>query len=619
MGKRTAFARRQTRLLAALLTATALAHPARAEALRGALQGVAPSGIDLPAPVAPAKPGPFPDPPAPPADAASNPPMGMAGRERDPLPGTALRATSDEPAAPPVASGPPIRTAAASAAGRDKPARTPGAIAPAPVIRSVSPRPSAAHLRAASSASDGADFGADLDAGLPGLEGRAIPFGERLPDMRGPLARSLVLGELRRAGSPPPELGDIVGAIGDDSPSLPDNAGTGVADTVRSALVADDGLRASLARADAAGHGVARARGAMLPKITLEGTMGSRSPLTKWEEATYRTARAVLTVPVFASGANLASMRAARASADAAALTHLAEERVAVLEAATAHLDLHAAIAVERALAANTRGMVETLGVSRALFEAGEASLADVAVAEANLESSRGELAAGRQALERARIDYRVRTGRSAPASLRAPDTDDLVPADVERAVEAAMRGPDVEAGFRRADAARHDARAELGRAGPRIDLTASYGHSVDAIEEPDGAYDAALGVRLTVPIIDFETVPGVRQARARARASEYEARDAARDVERRVRNAHAGHAGAMAREASAGKRVEAMGRALEATRAEYHAGFRTVTDVVRARVGLARARIDLANAARDRHRAAYTVGVLVGKVSPAG
>ena len=544
---------------------------------------------------------------------------------RSPSPPPAIRRS---PASPSAAAPSPGRPPSGDVRSPSRPSaravpRSPARAAARPTDRAV----------AASADAAGAPAGAGGTATSPpprsplprSLATRPVPHGERLPGMRGVLARSLVLGELRRAGdaaSPgaPAGLGDIVGAIvgaiGEDA-DADARAETGVGDTVRAALVVDDGLRASLARADAAAHRVGAARGAMLPKLDLEASAGSRSPLTAWEEATYSTARAVLTIPVFASGANIATMRAARASADAAALSHLAEERVAVLEAATAHLDLHAARAVERALAANARGMVETLAASRALFAAGEASLADVAVAEANLESARGELAAGRQALDRARTEYRVRTGRPAPASLRAPDTDGLVPLDVERAVEAALRGPDVEAGFRRADAARHDARAALGRAGPRVDLTASYGHRIDAIEEPDGAYDASVGVRLTVPLIDFETVPDVRAARADARASEYAARDAARDAERRVRNAHAAHAGAMARQAAAQRRAGAMERALEATRAEYRAGFRTVTDVVRARVGLARARIDLANAARDRHRAAYTVGVMTGKVAP--
>ena len=613
----------RTRLRAgAFVAMLALAAPAGAEPLRGGLTGATPD-----APVAVVD-GPFPEPPPMRGASGETGPAvtglrtGMAGADDTPASRTASLA------APPALRG---EVDAGGAARRSVPSRTPS---PPPAIREE-----ASLARIASTARSSSDALPGVRATLrttgpsvgtplqlpPSLATRAIPHGERLPAMRGPLARSLVLGELRRASRPTsrstsraPALGDIVGSIGEDGATpAGTTGGASVGDSVRAALVVDDGLRASLARADAASFAVGRARGAMLPKVTLEGTAGSRSPLAAWEEATYRTARAVLTIPVFASGANIAAMRAARASSDAAALAHLAEERVAVLEAATAHLDLHAAIAVERALAANARGMVETLAASRALFEAGEASLADVAVAEANLESARGELASGRQSLDRARVEYRVRTGRRAPRDPRAPDTDGLVPKDVERAVRAAMRGPDVAVGFARADAARHDARAELGRAGPRVDLTASYGHRVDAIEEPDGAYDASLGVRLSVPIIDFETVPGVRAARARARASEYAARDAARDVERRVRNAHAAHAGAMAREAAARRREGALTRALEATRSEYRAGFRTVTDVVRARVGLARARIDLANATRDRHRAAYTVGVMTGHVAP--
>ena len=439
------------------------------------------------------------------------------------------------------------------------------------------------------------------------LPHRPLPHGEHVPPARGVLAQSLLLGELRaelRSG---------------DMDVATEGTGAGAAsvapdETIRAAIVADDGLRASLARADAAALAVHAARGAMLPKVSLEAEYGSRDPYGEWGEAAYRTASAVLTIPVFASGANLASMRAARAARDAAAYAHLVEERRTVLDGATAHLDLHAAMRVEAALAENARGMVSTLSAARALFEGGEASLADVAVAEANLEAARGELATARQALARANVEYRTRTGRPAPSRLVVPDTDRLVPDDVEEAVGAAMGGPDVAAGFARADAARHSARAELGAAGPRVDLTASFGHRTDAIEEPDGVWNGAVGVRLTMPLVDFETIPGVRASRARARAAEWDARDGAREVERRVRLAHATHAGAVAREAAAARRSAAMQRALEATRVEYAAGFRTVTDVVRAQIGLARARIDRANVERDRHRSAYTLAVLMGR-----
>ena len=428
---------------------------------------------------------------------------------------------------------------------------------------------------------------------------RPIPYGDQLPPMRGALERSMVLGALR--GAPGTDAAPTI-----EEPPTIDGA-------VRGALGHDEGLRASLARAEAARFAAHGALGAMLPKVELQAGYGTRDPLRDWEEATYRTARAVLTIPVFVSGSNINTMRAARASRDAAALAHLAEERRTVLAAATAHLDLHAALRVESALAENARGMRKTLTAARALYEGGEASLADVAVAEANLEAARGELAAARQALERARIDYRSRTGRPAPARPLPPRTDGLVPPTADEAVARALEGPEVAAGFRRADAARHAARAELGEAGPRIDLTASLGHEMDEIDAPEGEWDAAVSVRLTVPLVNFETIPGVRAARARARAAEYDARDQARETERAVRAAHANHGGALARQASAERRVDAMRRALDATRREYAAGFRTVTDVVRSQVGLARARIDLSTVERERHRAAFALAVATG------
>ena len=445
--------------------------------------------------------------------------------------------------------------------------------------------------------------------------GRAIRTGASatLPGVgamfdRGPLADgSARRARLRHEG---PIAGSRAVHLGSDETAAPSDSIFG---SMRGALATNEGIQASLHRAEAAAHELARARGAMLPKLTLNAEIGTDDPTEKWHHRRKGRADVALAMPLFSSGSRLNAVRAAEARRDAAELTVLAEERREMLRAATAFLDVAASLRTVQALEENVSGMAKTLRAARALAAAGEAGTADIALAEANLASAHGELASGRQALQRARIDHRSLTGRDVGEAVRMPRTDHLVPADLERVVAHALaRSPDANAGWRNADAQRFEAKAAHGSIGPSVSLTASVGRDYARLEGVDewNDWDAAVGVRLSMPLVDAEALPRVRGARARARAAEWDARDTAREIERRIHIAHAAHGGAVERQRHAATRLRAVQRALTATRAEYDAGFVAITEVTQAQIDLARARIELASLEKARHRAAYTLAL---------
>ena len=429
------------------------------------------------------------------------------------------------------------------------------------------------------------------------------------------------VGAMRDGG--PTERGDVRHArvrgdgplayslSGADGPAAPSD---NVLASMRGALRVNEGIQASLHRAEAAAHELAQARGAMMPKLTLGGEIGTDDPTKQWHEQRDGRVELSLAMPLFASGANVNALRAARAKRDVAELTVLAEERQEMLRAATAFLDVATAMKIVSALRENVRGMASTLRAAKALAASGEAGISDVALAEANLASARGELASGQQALRRARIEHQSLTGREVAGNARMPNTAQLVPDDVETIVAHAIaNSPDAKAGWRNADAQRYAARAVHGSIGPSVSLTGSVGRDYRLSENRDGweEIDAAVGVRFSMPLVDAEALPRVRGARAMARAAEWDARDTARTIERRVRTAHAVHVSAVERQGHAEGRVRAIERALGATRAEYGAGFLAITDVTRAQIELARARIELAKLERERHRAAYTLALV--------
>ena len=464
-----------------------------------------------------------------------------------------------------------------------------------PLRQGIAPAPSANAAERRARLLLGEPVGLIADSFLPGVRGLTDRGPRDDGSVRHARVRADNLFEATPMGAPPVTIGagDVAGAI-------------------RGALSVNEGLQGSLHRAEAAAHELAQARGAMLPKVTFGGEIGTDDPTERWKNNRSGRVELALAMPLFASGANVNAVRAAQARRDVAELTVLAEGRREMLRAATAHLGVIAAESIVRALAENVRGMELTANAARALAKAGEAGMADVSLAEANLSAGRGELSAGKQALEKARIEYQSLTGRP-PNGLRKPETDRLVPRDVEAVVANALaRNPDAKAGWRNADAQRYAARAAYGAIGPSLSLTGTVGRDYVRDERQDGweDWDAAVGVRLSVPLVDAEALPRVRGARALARAAEWDARDTAREIERRVRVAHAAHQAAVERQSHAEARVGAVKRALGATRAEYAAGLIAVTDVNRAQVDLARARIDLANLERDRHRAAFTLAL---------
>ena len=383
---------------------------------------------------------------------------------------------------------------------------------------------------------------------------------------------------------------------------------------VRAAIRRSPSVWAALEGAEASGHRVQAARGAMLPSLALLADLDNDEGRGARRRASLG---ASLSVPIFASGGHLARLRAARASRDAADYGVLARERAVALEAVTATLAVSEAESALRALRENLAGMRLLLDSARILHEAGEVGFADLDFARANVEAARGEFAAAREALEQARIDLRTLVGGD--GTPRSIDNDHLVPGDVEAAVALAVRDhPSARAGRSEAEALRHGARAAWSALGPRVDLDAGFGREREwgfervAESEPD-RWSGGFGVRLRMPLADMQGAARAREANAEARRADWLARDRARSLEREVRRAYAAHRGTGERLSSAKARIHSLAGALTATRAEYRVGLKTITDVTRVQVDLARARIAEAAIRHERAREAYAIGVLTG------
>ncbi len=312
-------------------------------------------------------------------------------------------------------------------------------------------------------------------------------------------------------------------------------------------------------------------------------------------------------VPLFTSGVNTNTYRQARNVSIAADYSYLAEEHRASLEAVTAHVNLRLNRKIEHALFRNAEAAKRILFVARRLFNAGDASRTDIAIAQASLETARSELDVARRTREETEADYKSLTGKSAPRSLKLSDPDRLVPDSVEGAIDSAMQNnPTLQSARHTAIASEHNAKAVRGRFGPQVDAFGRYDKYLLDSQQDNRQDDYTIGVRLRVPLLDFTAVPAIDAARHEAAESGYKALEQGRVLRRQIERQWSGYQSAKRRVSIARGQVKAVSRGLKGIRREYNAGLRSVTDVLNEQIKLTRARITLETALHEKTLLAY-------------
>lgn len=386
--------------------------------------------------------------------------------------------------------------------------------------------------------------------------------------------------------------------------------GAGVGDSIALALRGSNSTQARLARANVDKARVLGVVAAFLPRVELTARtgLGPRDGSTSNNGQT-RTSSATLNVsmPIFTSGANLNTYRQAKHVSIASDYSYLAEERKVALEAVTAHINLSLNRRIEQVLRANVRAMKRIALISRRLFEAGDSSRTDIAVAQANVENSRAELNLSRRTVRELEIEYVGLTGKNAPKKLRLPNAHRLLASSVDEAVEMAWRNnPSIKASEHTTKARRHAAKAEVGRLGPQVQLFGNYTKELqsDSADELNSSWSA--GVQLTVPLFDAALAANVSAAKSEAFEARFQQQDLALRIEKEVRVKWAAYYNATKRVSIIKRQRRAVAASLEGTRQEFKAGFRPIADVLNDQVKLAGTDISLESVKHERLLAAF-------------
>lgn len=241
---------------------------------------------------------------------------------------------------------------------------------------------------------------------------------------------------------------------------------------------------------------------------------------------------------------------------------------------------------------------------ANARFKLGTGTLTDVARLTAQRDSAKSTQASAEASREAAAARYRAVVGHDA-GTLVAPTADLAhLPANREEArVAAISRNPLV----RQAVAEREAANARVGVArangAPNVDLVGGYGYGIGSRSGFGDGYNrsAAAGLSLRVPLLTGGLVASqVRQARANARAADYDVDAAGREATRAVDTAWANLTAARLRVTADQAAVTAAEKALAGIKAEYAYGLRTTLDIVIADQSLRGAQLSLAASRSD-------------------
>ncbi len=389
------------------------------------------------------------------------------------------------------------------------------------------------------------------------------------------------------------------------------------ADSVESALYLalsfDPVLRQTLADSHAARADLWIARAAFLPKVSASlgrsrGTdiISSARSSTRVDEEDVLSLD--LTYPLFTSGSRYYGVKRARAAAGAADFDVLSKENDVMSDAAGSYLDLIAARRRRDALGRNIEAVRSIVEITRSKARRGFADQSDLALARAQLALVEREHVKAVEAEEKANTEFK-RVSGSMPASiLREPSVDGIVTGTVEEAVaRARSRNPRVQSARYSASAARFGVRESIGQYLPQIDLTGSF---ENAYSGPDQGESWNVGVRLTVPLIDAESLPTIRKKRFKSASARYRALDMERAMEKIIRDEWSAFHSARKQLRHEEQRLTELKRAALAARKKYRSGFAAIDDVLSRQLEVLDSEVVIAELKANKQASAYRIAI---------
>ena len=384
-----------------------------------------------------------------------------------------------------------------------------------------------------------------------------------------------------------------------------------------STLMTPDVL-AMLARRDAAGEEIAKARAMMLPSVSLDAQAGYlRDHGVGYPNSADGNAYSYglsVEVPLYQGGRAMAAMKAAKAdhmAASEAAKDTLLSTTYAVLLATAAAQRQKTAVAVLQGQERKLRGLRNSVGAEVDAGAASRTDLDDVNRQLARLAIEREQAKIGLATAEQTLMQY----GITAPANGMLPSFASQLGRTEAELIETALRNnPRIAQRAFLMESASARVEGAKGAYKPTVSLSLGLNGEGRDIYNREEEHSARANVRLSFPLY----TGGMRSADLRQKNSEQTAATLERDaavngVTAAVRSAIArrARAGGMIKLAQAEKRNAAS--ALAGVKQERKLGDRSVYDEIRLNEDIANAEIRLADAKYELLASEYTLAAEIG------
>ena len=348
------------------------------------------------------------------------------------------------------------------------------------------------------------------------------------------------------------------------------------------------------------------------------GTSGSTASgyPNAWMPTTPRTVGVAVTQPIYKGGGIDAGIQQAEATVLAQRAALLDNEQTVLLLAATAYLDVVQTQALLELQTNFEAVQKRDLEAFQGRFRAGEVTLTDVSLQQAQVASATAARISAEGALMSARAAFAKMVGAQ-PSKLVLPRLSYPLPATLDEAVaQARGHSPKVVTAVHSESAAR--AAVDVADSGllPTVSVTAAALHNLDRTKRDDFSTAGSVIANLSIPLDGGGLAAKSRAARQSANAARINVEQAARVAEESATSAWqvlaTARAGIVAYQAA----VKANELAAEGMRQQVAVGSSTVIDLLNTEQTLLNARVNLVKARHDESVSVFSLLASVGELT---